>query len=69
MNDMGRIRAGLAALAAWQMVWFLVTVVDGQGLLRINTTLAKEHVGEVATVCNLHTQKLTANPGWVADRP
>jgi TonB family protein len=47
---MGRSAASLAALATWQLVWFLVTI-DGQGLRKLNTTVAKEHVGEIAMVC------------------
>lgn len=50
MDAMNRTAAGLAALAAWQLVGFLVTV-DGQGLRRMNTTVAREHVGEIAMVC------------------
>ncbi len=50
MNAMNRTASGLAALAMWQMMWFLVTV-DGQGLPRMNTTVARKHVGETAIVC------------------
>src|SRR5262245_34392137 len=50
MNAMKRTASGLAALAMWQIVWFLVTV-DGQGLCKLKTTIAIEHVGEIAMVC------------------
>lgn len=50
MNAMGRTVAGLAALVAWQLVWVVVTV-NGQGLRKMNTTVARDHVGEDAIVC------------------
>jgi TonB family protein len=50
MNGMKRTASGLAALVIWQIAWFLVTI-DGQGLRRMNTTVAREHVGETAIVC------------------
>jgi TonB family protein len=45
-----RTAAGVAALVTWHLVSLLVTV-EGQGLRRMNTMVAKEHVGEVALVC------------------
>lgn len=50
MGAVGRTAAGLGALVAWQLVW-LVVAVDGQGLRRMNTTVARDHVGEDAVVC------------------
>jgi hypothetical protein len=45
-----RSAAAAVTLAAWWFVGLLVTT-EGQPLRKMNTTVAREHVGEVAIVC------------------